>query len=246
MFNTKVRTDVKPLHVPDLVARYLRYAVRGNQRIHGATVSQYGEFRFGSSGEHWRPFAATEHFSLDTPAFEWDAQIRLAPFLTIRVRDSYLNGVGSTSASLLGHTFMNARPARELNAGALQRYLAEAVWVPPALVAGPGISWRGVDRHTAIATLRDGRVHVALQFTFNDVGEVTQIFSPTRYRSVGGGFVPTPWLVRCYDYIEIDGFRIPGRCDVSWVLADELFTYWKGQVSAARYDFALDRQLKAS
>ena len=102
---------------------------------------------------------------------------------------------------------MNARPAPELDAGALQRYLAEAVWLPSVLVAGPGIAWQRLARQTAIATIRDGPASVSLQFTFGESGKITQIFTPARYRSVGGDYVPTPWLVRCWDYVEVDGFR---------------------------------------
>jgi len=246
MPTTSVRTDEKLLCIPDVVARYLRYAIQGNRQVRGVTVSQQGEIRLGASGEHWRSFEGTERFGVDRPAFEWDAQIRLAPLMTIRVRDTYLNGKGSTSASLLGHTFMNARPAPELDAGALQRYLAEAVWLPSVLVAGPGITWQRLARQTAIATLRDGPTSVSLQFTFGEIGEITQIFTPARYRSVGGDYVPTPWLVRCWDYIEVDGFHVPERTEVSWVLPDGLFTYWRARVRWADFEFCSGSQANAA
>src|SRR5262245_56532837 len=98
----------KPLQIPDVVGRYLRYAIPGNRRIRSAIVRQDGEFRLGTSGQHWRAFEATERFGVDRPAFEWDAEIRFAPLLTIRVRDTYRDGVGSTTASLLGRNFMTA------------------------------------------------------------------------------------------------------------------------------------------
>jgi hypothetical protein len=246
MLATNVRADDKLLCIPDVVGRYLHYAIRGDCRIRAATVSQEGEFRLGSSGEHWRPFEATEQFGVDRPAFEWDAQMRLAAFMTIRVRDAYLNGRGSTSASLLGHTFMSARPGHELDAGALQRYLAEAVWLPSVLVAGPGIAWQRLARQTAIATLRDGPTSVSLQFTFGEIGEITEIFAPARYRSVEGVYVPTPWLVRCWDYIEVDGFRVPERTEVSWVLPDGLFTYWRARVRWIDFEFCSASQANAA
>ena len=94
MLATSVRSDDSRLCIPDVVGRYLRYAIPGNQRIRAATISQEGELRLGSSGEHWRPFEATERFGADRPAFEWDAQIRLALLMTIRVRDSFLKRQG--------------------------------------------------------------------------------------------------------------------------------------------------------
>lgn len=236
MTNVKSLECDHPLSIPDVVGRYLRYAIPGNGRIHRATVFQEGDFRLGTSGEHWRRFTATERFTVDQPGFEWDANIQMAPLLKIRVHDSYRAGVGTTSASLLGHRFLTARPATELNTGALQRYLAEAIWLPSALVAGNGVRWRSLDRDHAIATLRDGPLVVALQFSFNERGAVTEVFSPGRYRSVAGDYVATPWLVRCWDYVEIDGFRVPARAEVSWVLPDGLFTYWRGRVRGIAYE----------
>ena len=43
-------------------------------------------------------------------------------------------------------------------------------------------------------------------------------------------------MVRCWDYVEIDGFRVPERSEVSWVLADGLFTYWRGRIRDIAYE----------
>ena len=231
------RSD-RPLAIPDVVARYLRYAVPGNRRILAATVEQEGEFRLGTSGNRWRPFTATERFLADSPQFEWNARIRVAPLSTIHVRDAYVSGAGSTSASLFGYTFLNDHGRPELNAGALQRYLAEAVWFPTTLVGGVGITWRGVDANNAVATIQDGRTSAALEFRFNNVGEITRIFTRARFRAVNGRYVRTPWVVRCKDYVEADGFRIPARCEVEWCLPEGTVTYWRGRVVGVRYEFA--------
>ena len=233
-----MRMDDCPLAIPDVVARYLRYAVPGNRRILAATVEQEGEFRLGTSGSRWRPFKATERFLADSPQFEWNAQIRLAPLSTVNVRDAYIRGAGSTSASLFGYSFLNEHGRPELNAGALQRYLAEAVWFPTTLVGGVGITWRGVDANNAIATIQDGRTSATLGFRINNVGEITRIFTRARFRAVKGTYVPTPWVVRCKDYVEADGFRIPVRCEVEWWLPEGTLVYWRGRVVGVRYEFA--------
>ena len=230
--------ESQPLAIPDVVARYLRYAVRGNRRILAATVEQEGEIRFGASGNRWRPFKATERFSADSPQFEWNAQIRLAPLSTIDVRDAYMGGTGSTSASLFGYSFLNERGRPELNAGALQRYLAEAVWFPTTLIGGAGITWRGVDASNAVATIRDGPASASLGFRINTVGEITRIFTRARFRSLKGAYVPTPWVVRCNDYVEADGVCIPARCEVEWLLPEGTLSYWRGRVVGVRHEFA--------
>src|SRR5207249_11032068 len=85
--------------------------------------------------------------STDPPGFVWDAAIRVAPFLSVRVRDAYIRGAGSMQGRLAAVvTVVDQRDRPELNAGALQRYLAEAVWFPTALLPGQGVAWQAVDR----------------------------------------------------------------------------------------------------
>lgn len=81
----------------------------------------------------------------------WDARIRSAPLLDVRVRDSYLGG-----AAMLGKLagvvpVVDRAGSPELASGALLRYLAELPWLPMALLPGGGLSWQAVDDSTARA-----------------------------------------------------------------------------------------------
>ena len=102
-------------------------------------------------------------------------------------------------------------------------------------MSGPALSWDILDAHNAVAEIRDRQTSASLLFRFNDEDEVTDILSPARYRATKDGFVPTPWAVRCRDYFDVDGFRIPRRCEVEWLLPEGPMTYWRGEVTLARY-----------
>jgi hypothetical protein len=217
----------------DPVARYLSNAISVNHRIVAATVAQKGEFRLGP---WWRPFAATERFTTGRPGFEWHARIRLARFLGVDVRDEYVSGAGVTRATVCGFPLVDDQGKRELNEAALQRYLAEAVWFPTALLPSAALTWDVIDRHNAVASLEDRKTAASVMFRVNDGGEVTDILSPARYRATSTGFVLTPWAVRCRDYFEVDGFRIPRHCEVEWLLPEGPMTYWRGEVTEVRYD----------
>lgn len=219
----------------DPVARYLTNAIHRPRRILAATIEQRGEIRLGAKAGPWRPFTATERFTTGRPRFEWHARVHLAPFVNIDVRDTYAIGAGSIKAMLFGIPIVSQHGRRELNEGALQRYLAEAVWFPTALMSGVALSWDVLDAHNAVAEIRDRRTSVSLMFRFNDEDEVTDIFSPARYRATKQGFVPTPWAVRCRDYFDIDGFRIPRQCEAEWLLPEGPMTYWRGEVTRASY-----------
>ena len=61
---------------------------------------------------------------------------------------------------------VNAADDPQLRAGALQRYLAESVWFPTALLPSEGLRWTPVDEAHARATLTDHGISVTLEFEF--------------------------------------------------------------------------------
>ena len=97
----------------------------------------------GESDDGWKRLKATQYFSAGLPGFVWDARIHMAPLMTVWVRDAYVGGEASMKARFLSIvTVLDEHGKAELNAGALQRYLAEAVWFPTALLPSQGIEWQ--------------------------------------------------------------------------------------------------------
>lgn len=188
----------------------VRYFTAGQPCIRGARVEQTGKFRNGGMDAPWSPLTAVQHFSLDPPGFVWDASIRMAPFLTVGVRDSYIGGHGSMQgklASLITVVDQGGRP--ELGAGALHRYLAEAVWFPTALLPSQGLTWEAIDDFSARAKLTDAGTSVSLEFQFSESGEIVRAYTPERHRAVGRAYVPTPWAYSYRSYGRVDGVRVP-------------------------------------
>ena len=118
----------------------------------------------------------------------------------------------------------------------LQRYLAEAVWFPTALLPSEGVSWSEIDDGTAMATLKDSGTTVSLECRFNKVGEITGVFTPGRYREVDGRYELTPWGGHFRNYEERVGIRIPVDADVEWQLPGGDLPYWKGRIVEIEYD----------
>ncbi len=226
-------------HLPAPVARYLRRALTDGQAcVLTARVSQGGEFLTSQENEAWRPFTAMEHFTASPPAYVWDAHIRMALLMRLRVRDGYQAGKGSMEAEANGVIpVFDEKGGQELNSGSLQRYLAEAVWFPTALIPGAGVTWSAIDATSARATLTDGKTTVSVIYHFDKQGDVTDITSPGRYREVEGKFVLTPWEVRVWDYVEQDGMRTPRAGEAAWLLPQGRQRYWKGKITDVQYEF---------
>lgn len=233
------RAEPSPPRVslPAPVARYFDTVLADEpSTARYARLTQVGEFRLGEADDSWRPFRATQHVDMTEPGFVWDARIEMAPFLTVRVRDAYVDGEGSMLGKVLAvATVVDAHDEIELSSGALLRYLAEAVWFPSALRPSERLQWRAIDDHTAAATLSDAGIEVTATFHFNDAGEITGV-SAERYREVDGSYVLTPWRGRFRSYAARGAHRIPLEGEVGWVLAGGEHVYWRGEIADIRFD----------
>lgn len=224
-------------NLPAPVARYFRLVLKeGQPVIRTARVKHAGEFRLN---DNWIPFESTQHFSARSPAFVWDADMKMNPLMNVRVRDGYVSGKGSMQAKISSlYTVMNAHDNAKLNAGALQRYLAESAWQPTALLPSENLQWTAIDDRKALATLTDGNTTVSLEFRFNDANEIASVFSPSHFKEVNGEYKTFPWARRFWNYEERAGMMIPSEAEVEWQMPEGNAPYWKGQIVAAEYDFA--------
>jgi hypothetical protein len=230
------RNDLDDL--PDPVRRYLSSALPTDQSyVDSVRLEQNGELRLGDASSPWKSFTATHYVTVDPPGFFWDASIRLAPLVSVDIRDLYQNGNGSASVSLFGVVPVDGvDPSPELNEAELLRYLAEAVWYPTALLPSEGITWEPIDDSTAKATIEHGDVSASLEFSFNEEDEVTRVYAEERHRRVDDGFEPTPWSGYWDDYQTRNGMRIPMAGEVVWHLPDSDLNAWRGRVTEISYD----------
>ncbi|HZS01109.1 MAG TPA: DUF6544 family protein [Chloroflexota bacterium] len=225
--------------LPAPVQRYFRRVLTdGQPLVRSARLVQAGQFRVQASERGWRPLRAVQIVATAPPGFLWDARIAVGPGLSVRVRDAYVDGAASMYGEMAAlFTLIDQHDRGELRAGALQRYLAEAAWFPTALLPSQGVAWTPIDDRAALATLADGATTVSLEFRFNDADEIASIFTPARYREVGGRYEPTPWLGEYRSYREQHGMAIPTEAEVRWVLPDGDYPYARPRIAKIDYAF---------
>jgi hypothetical protein len=225
--------------LPEPVKRYFHHVLQEGQSLIKTTrLHQEGGFRTSPDTKDWLPLRADQYFSTVPHAFVWDASITMLPGLSVDVCDSYRQGRGNMNGKILAlFPVIKTAEDRRLNQAALQRWLAEAVWFPTALLPSQGIVWEAIDTTHANATLTDSEVSVALEFEFNDLGEIVSVYTPGRYREVEGDYVLAPWKGYFCDYIEVGGYRIPSQGKVEWHLKDQTYPYWRGEVRDVRYEY---------
>lgn len=230
---TSERDQLAALPAP--VARFFEGALApGQHGVSTARLEQEGEFLLRPGT--WKPFTAIEYFSVRPPGFVWDATIRMAPLISVRVRDSYVRGEGAMRgrvAALVSVASQHGTP--EMASASLVRYLAECAWLPSALLPGDGLVWEPIDESCARATLTDGTITVSLDVRFGENGEIVQA-SADRYRDVDGAPVLTPWVARYGEHMQVDGMLVPMWGEVEWALPDGPQPYWRGRVVKAEYE----------
>jgi hypothetical protein len=221
--------------LPPPVSRYFDLVLpQDRQTIRSARYRQAGHFLLRP--RWWCPFTAIHSLAIAPAGFLWDATIRALPGVAVHVRDSFSDGVGSVEATVFSAiTLMSVHGTRALAVGALQRYLAEAVWCPPALLPTHDVEWDEIDARNARAALTAGGTRVSLDFHFGDDGLVERVYTPARPRLVGRHAMDTPWQGRFHDYAERDGLVIPLAGDVEWLLPGGPQPYWRGRITAATF-----------
>jgi hypothetical protein len=225
--------------LPAPVARYFHAVLRDGQLlITRARLTQRGQFLVRPTADGWRPFAATETFVTQPAGFVWNARIRMAPGLPVRVRDAFVGGRGSMHASVLAvWPLASVENTADVASGALHRYLAEAVWLPNALLPSQGVRWSPIDDRHARATITAGNTTVSLDFTFGADGLVQSVFTAARMRDVDGRAIPTPWQGRFTRYEERDGMKVPIEGEVEWLLPEGPQVYWRGEITDVELEY---------
>lgn len=222
--------------LPLPVRQYFRYAIQNDRMIRSATIFQQGELRMGE-GKKWMKFEARQFVATSPRRFHWDAIVRMLPFLSMNVRDAYDSGAASMELRIFSIPVSRERNVPQMNSGALQRYLGEAVWVPTALFPNNELSWKHIDQNTSLVSLTDSSTESSLNFRFNDRGEVTEVFTPGRFRKADGRYVLTPWRVETGHYREFHGFRIPTESRVFWGMPSGDFHWFTVRIIDVKYEF---------
>lgn len=228
--------------LPPVVARYFQTVLPpGRAPITHARIRWTGEFNMGTPNrDWWVPFTAEQDFYPGAPGMVWDARMSIAPGIAVRVRDGFVGGAGSMYGAILGVIpVVDVRDTPAMATAALQRYLAEAMWLPTALLPSQGVVWTGSSDTAALATLRAGETAASVEFRFAEDGFVDSVFVPDRLYDDGRGAPqPRPWRGRNLSYERREGLLVPAEAVVEWMLPERTYAYWRGRPLSIEYEYA--------
>jgi hypothetical protein len=173
---------------------------------------------------------------VDRVEFAWQARFKLAPLLSLRVHDWYGAGDGALEGRLWNRIPVVRARGPEVARGEAMRYLAELAWVPQAMTANRELEWRGLDEQAVEVATRIGDLRVSVVLHFDSAGDIEAASADARPRLVGKDTVETPFRGVFGEYRKLGGVRVPTTAEVSWLLPDGPFTYFRGRVTGWEAD----------
>jgi len=239
-FNTMVRREVKALQsqaatgekqvteemvsrLPRSVQRWMRRSdVIGKKNNNIVRVEQEGRMRSTPDGK-WMPFEAFQYFSIDPPAFVWQARIKAAPMIYIAGRDRFTNGEGHMLIKPLAVFTAANSSGKEINQGALLRYMAEMAWFPQAAVSDY-LLWEEINENQVRVTMEYRGTSASGIYSFNDEGDVAG-FEANRYGDFSGVYRKETWSIEVKGYKTLNGHRIGDTSEVTWKLKEGDFKW---------------------
>jgi hypothetical protein len=230
--------------LPPPVQRFFRAVLKDGQPLIAAVAIEHrGTFNLAAEGaDQWKPFTSVQRAVMRRPGFVWDGRVGMAPGVAVHVHDAYVAGEGILHPAVMGLISLadlrgTGPEPGGVAPGEFMRYFAEAAWYPTALLPSQGVRWAAVDERSAQATLADGAVSATLLFRFDaQTGVIESVRAEARGRTVGKSVVMTPWEGRWSDHAERDGMRVPMRGEVAWLAPEGRRAYWRGEVTALRYE----------
>ncbi len=227
--------------LPAPVQRYFRAVLTdGQPLIAAATFELAGTINMSETAENWKPFTSWQRAVIHRPGFLWNGRVVMFPGVAANVHDSYIAGVGTLHAAMLGlFTVAQGQGGHEAARGELMRYFAEMVWYPTALLPSQGVHWEAVDDRSANATLVDGPVTLTLLFRFDEAGLITSVHADARGATKGkdGATVMLPWECSISGYQLREGMRVPTQGEVAWMRPEGRKSYFIGNLTSLAYTF---------
>ncbi len=220
--------------LPPVVQKWMEQSqVVGKERIVAVRLKQKASMRIKEGGP-WMPAGVQEYFRVDDPGFIWKARVNMAPLLYFAGKDKYEEGRGHMLIKFLSLVKVADARGKEIDQGAMLRYLAETVWFPSAVLSNY-IKWEEVDANSARATMTYGGVTASGLFTFNQKGEVVN-FVARRYGDFNGRYLMKTWVINIREHKEFNGIKIPAAGEVIWKLETGDYNWYQFEIEDIEYN----------
>ncbi|SES27084.1 DUF6920 family protein [Salipaludibacillus aurantiacus] len=223
--STQVISEDMMEDLPQSVQRWISNSGAVGKEIHSTMdFKHYAKLKLKPDQKEWYNAKAHQYVTTEEPGFLWKIDMEMNPFITVKGRDLYKNGKGSMQMKLASLVSVaNVENDDKIDQSTLQRYLLEMAWYPWAALS-PYITWEELGDHSARATMNYKGATGTADFFFNEDGD---FFSSRAWRYDGSTDSYLECIGKANEFSVINGVKIPTDIDVSYVLDDDIFTWYK-------------------
>lgn len=228
-------TPARLIGLPPVVQQWLTQSgMVGQPIISNVYLTQELQLKMQPEQAEWSNGTATQYFTVQPPAFNWDITTQMNSVLTVTGRDRFEAGKGAMQIKLLSLIpVANAQDNEKVDQATLQRYLAEIVWFPSAALS-PYIQWETLGPRSARATMEYQGTKGSGVFYFDEQGHFQQ-FVALRYQDAQAE-KPIEWTVKALKTEVWNGVKIPVECTASWKLAEGQWTWLQLKIRSIQYN----------
>lgn len=219
--------------LPPVVKNWLTsVGVVGQERVQFIEFLQRGKMKLDPNQEEWINAKAKQHVRIKEPAFLWHVDLPMLPVINTKGRDYFINGEASMQVyigSLI--PVVNVKNNEKTDESSLSRFLLELPLYPTAALE-EYVTWEGINETSAKAIMSYKGMTVEAIFHFNNEGMLKKI-EALRYKENDEKAKRIPCIGEIKAYETFDGMKIPSKIDITWLLNDQEYTWYKLEI----YDY---------
>lgn len=216
--------------LPPVVKKWLTsVGVVGQERVQLIEFLQRGEMKLDPNQEEWINAKAKQHVRIKEPAFLWQVDLPMLPVINTNGRDYFINGEASMQVyigSLI--PVVNVKNNEKTDESSLSRFLLELPLYPTAALE-EYVTWEGINETSAKAIISYKGMTVEAIFHFNKEGILKKI-EALRYKENDEKAKRLPCIGEIRAYDTFDGIKIPSKIDITWLINDEEYTWYKLEI----------------
>ncbi|MDP5277000.1 DUF6920 family protein [Chengkuizengella axinellae] len=213
----------------------INIGVIGKEVIHNVYFKQSGLMKLKPTQKRWLQANAEQYITTNEPSFLWKVSMKVMPFIHVYGSDLFINAQGYMTikiASLI--PIVQVSNLDKLNESALQRFLLELPWYPTAAL-NSYISWENINETSAKATMTYNGVTGSAFFHFDEYNTLVKI-SALRYKDSDESAERLQCIGEVKEHNIVHGIKIPTKMNVSWMLDEGMFTWYKLKIFDITYN----------
>jgi hypothetical protein len=216
--NTEVITEESLRHLPEPVARYMRYSgMVGKKRISSVRLIHSGSFRPGAD-KAFVPIKGEYYLTSDKPSFCWYGKISMAPGLTVAAFDSYYNGKGRMLVKMMS-VFKIVDDCSEVTCkSAFGRLVTEMTMIPSFFLDTDRITWTSSDSAHAECIIKDAGLQTTARLFFKAGGALEKVVVERYYGKDDGSSTLEKFTGTAQGSRNYGGLILPEIFDGYWNL----------------------------